>query len=118
MKSQTITSTLGALMFLACGATGFIDSLLLSGAGICGGFPMTWGIIGFGIVTALLPAGTVGIFSGPWWISSVIYSTPLFFAMVAAASTGEWYRVIASIGCVALAFGGAWLCKPRSKKRI
>jgi hypothetical protein len=117
MKSQTITSTLGVIMMLACGATGFIDSLLLGGIGICGGFPLTWGIFGFGAVTALLPMGAVGVFSGPWWLPAVVYSAPLFFAVIVAGLMGEWYRTIALIGCLALAFGSAWLCKPRSKKR-
>jgi hypothetical protein len=104
-------------MMLAGAAGGFIDSFLLSGFGICGGFPLSWGVFGFGAFTALFPAGTVGVFRGPWWLPAVVYFGPLFIAVLGGALAGEWYRSIASIVCIALAFGGAWLFKPRSKMR-
>jgi hypothetical protein len=113
MKSNTITSTLGIVMILASGAAGIIDSLLLGGAGICGGMPLSWGLFGFAALTALLPAGAVGVFSGPWWLPALVYSAPLGFSVLGGALTGEWNRSIASIACLALAVGGAWLFRPR-----
>lgn len=70
---------------LAGAAGGFIDSFLLSGFGICGGFPLSWGVFGFGAFTALFPAGTVGVFRGPWWLPAVVYFGPLFIAVLGGA---------------------------------
>ena len=113
MKSSTITSTLGIVMMLAGGAAGIIDSFLLGGFGICGGYPLSWGVFGFAAFTALLPTGAVGVFSGPWWLPALIYSSPLGFSILGGVLTGEWNRSFASAACLALAFGGAWIFRPR-----
>jgi hypothetical protein len=114
MKSNTITDVVGILMVVASGVFGMIDALLLAGAGICG-FPLTWGIVRFAIATAVLPVGTVGVLSKPWWWPAVVFSVPFGFSILLGALTQEWYRVLASIACIAVAFGGAWLFRPWSR---
>ncbi len=117
MRSNTIISTLGVLMMLACAGLGFINAFLLGGLGICGGVPLTWGVFGFAVVTSLVPAVAVGMFAGPWWLPALVYSAPLVFSVMAGVLADEWYRTAASIGCFALAFGGAWLFRPTAKGR-
>ena len=113
MKSNSIISALGGLIMVAGGMAGFIDAFLLGGYGICGGFPLSWGIFAFAALTALLPVGAVGVFSGPWWVPALIYSGPLGMASLGAALSGEWYRCLATAACAAIGFGGAWLFRPR-----
>ena len=113
MKSNAITSTLGILMTAVCAIVGFLDGIVLGGFGICGGFPLTWDVFAFAAFTALLPAGTVGLLCAPWWIPVLFYSGPLVFSLLGGAISGEWYRSLASFVCLALAFGGAWLFRPR-----
>lgn len=117
MKSNAITAAVGILMILACGAAGVTDAILLSDLGICGGVPLTLGMFGFAAMTALLPAGTVGVFSGPWWLPAVLYSGPLGISFLAVALTGDWKRGVASAVCLLLAFGGALVFRRRSNRK-
>lgn len=89
MKSNAITAAVGILMILACGAAGVTDAILLSDLGICGGVPLTLGMFGFAAMTALLPAGTVGVFSGPWWLPAVLYSGPLGISFFSGSADGR-----------------------------
>jgi len=113
MKASTITSALGVLMAVVGGLAGFADMIILAGVGICGGPPLSGGMVAFAALTALLPAVTAGIFPGPWWIPALIFSAPLGLAVMGGAVSHEWHRSAAAFLCVAIAFGGAGLFKPR-----
>ena len=112
-RENPVKCVIGIFMVLACGAAGLVDAFLLAGAGICG-FPLTRGIFLFGIVTALLPAGTVRVFAGRWRLPALIYSAPLALPALTGVLMEEWHRDMAVLACTAIAFGGAWLAKHRS----
>jgi hypothetical protein len=117
MKSHTITDAVGILMVVASGVFGMIDALLLAGAAICG-FPLTWGIVKFAIATVVLPVATVGVLSKPWWWPPVVYSVPFGFSILVGVLTQEWYRSLASLACIAVAFGGSWLIRPWARSEV
>jgi len=112
MKASTISSGLGVLMAVVGGLAGFADMIILAGVGICGGPPLSGGMVAFAALTALLPAVTAGIFPGPWWIPALIFSAPLGLAITGGVVSHEWHRSAAAFLCVAVAFGGAGLFKP------
>jgi len=111
MKAYTVTSAIGVLTAVVGGLAGFADTILLAGFGICGGPPLSAGMVVFAALTTLLPASAAGIFPGPWWIPALIFSAPLPLAFLAGKGSGEWGRSAAALLCVALAFGGAWFFK-------
>lgn len=88
---------------------------MLAGLGICS-FPLTWDIAVFSVVTSLVPAACVDLFPGRWWLPALGFSVLLSFPLLVGVAEREWYRAIASLACVLLAFGSSWLFKPRRKK--
>src|SRR5689334_913744 len=107
MPSTKIKPVIGIFMAIMCGLVGLTSGFVLSGAGICGGPPLGWGVFFFTIFTAIFPAGTVGFLRAPWWVSPLIFSLPMLLPVVMGPLVGEWLRAPVSIICILAAFGGA-----------
>jgi len=117
MKSiQTQEKICGVVLGVVSGVLGFISTFSLAGLGICG-FDLTKGMVCFALgSSAVLPAVNVRFMPAPWWVSGVVfcYCFPItiFFGILGQ----EWNRVIPALGCVGIAFGGAWLFRPFARK--
>ncbi len=107
MPSTRTNRIFGLFMATMCGLVGLISGFVLSGAGICGGLPLGWGVFSFAIFTATFPAGTVGFLRAPWWVSPLIFSLPMLLPVVMGPLFGEWLRAPVGMVCILAAFGGA-----------